>query len=154
MKVAFVADSHDNIHAIQRAVELFERVHVQAVIHAGDCIAPFALKPFINHSWDFYAVYGNNDGEREGLKHVGVDITDGPRTVRIGEIVFGIVHNRADWDNQPCDVLVFGHLHKCSYNKKGTLLEINPGELGGWLTGKSTAAIYDSEICDAEILEI
>jgi len=40
-----------------------------------------------------------------------------------------------------------------SVQKKGKTLVINPGEVCGYLTGKSTIAILDTTKCDARIIE-
>ena len=154
MKIALVADSHDNLNAIQRALDRFSEIKVAAVLHAGDFVAPFAVKPFMNPAWEFHGIYGNNDGERAGIASLGGSISDSPLVVGIGSVRVGLVHDRAEWDGQECDLLVFGHTHKCFYSAEGPCLEINPGELGGWLSGKSTAAIYDCETADAEFIAI
>jgi putative phosphoesterase len=52
------------------------------------------------------------------------------------------------------DVIIFGHTHKPAVQKEGKALLINPGETGGWLTGKSTAALLDLEKLEAEIIAL
>jgi len=154
MQIGIVADSHDNAHAVNRMLEIFKKIGVEVVIHAGDYIAPFTVKKFLGRRWRFYGVYGNNDGEREGIRNLTPNITDGPVILTFGDRTFGLVHRREDWNGEECDVLVFGHTHKCYYKKTDTGLEINPGELGGWLSGKSTAAVCNSETLDVEIIEV
>ncbi|RLB07482.1 MAG: YfcE family phosphodiesterase, partial [Deltaproteobacteria bacterium] len=48
MKIGLMADSHDHVPMIERACDLFNAEGVQMVIHAGDYIAPFSLRP-LNH---------------------------------------------------------------------------------------------------------
>ncbi|HDZ14270.1 MAG TPA: YfcE family phosphodiesterase, partial [Pricia sp.] len=36
MKIGIVADSHDNVPAIKKAVEYFNKSNISFVIHAGD----------------------------------------------------------------------------------------------------------------------
>ncbi len=45
MQIGLMADSHDHLPRIDRAVEVFNRRRVDFVIHGGDFIAPFALGP-------------------------------------------------------------------------------------------------------------
>ena len=67
MLVGVIADTHDNLPLVARAMELFRRRGVGAVLHAGDFVAPFALKPFVAADMPLTGVFGNNDGERDGL---------------------------------------------------------------------------------------
>lgn len=154
MHIGIIADSHDNVPAVHRMLEMFKRIKVDAVLHAGDYIAPFSVEKMIGKKWQFYGVFGNNDGEREGISQLTQDIEEGPRLIELGGKTFGLVHDRDDWNRDECDVLVFGHTHMCYYKKTDSLLEINPGELGGWVSGKSTAAVCNTENLDVEIIEV
>ena len=51
------------------------------------------------------------------------------------------------------DVVIYGHTHEIDVRKEGTLI-VNPGETGGWTTGRSTVAIVDLDSLEAEIREI
>ena len=42
------------------------------------------------------------------------------------------------------DVLVYGHTHEAKVVEGGQTLVINPGEICGYLTGKSTFAILNT----------
>ena len=42
------------------------------------------------------------------------------------------------------DVVIYGHTHQASVTEEGCTLVINPGEICGYLTGKSTFAILDT----------
>ena len=67
MKIGIIADTHDNLIKIRRAVEIFNSHSVDFVIHCGDFIAPFALNPFDDLRCEWVGVFGNNDGEKKGL---------------------------------------------------------------------------------------
>ncbi|HLD30045.1 MAG TPA: metallophosphoesterase family protein, partial [bacterium] len=45
--------------------------------------------------------------------------------------------------SQNYDLIIYGHTHKIDTRKEGKTLVINPGELGGWLTGRKTFVILD-----------
>ncbi|MFB6224697.1 MAG: metallophosphoesterase family protein, partial [Haloarcula sp.] len=62
MQVGIVSDTHDNVSLVEAAVETFEDIGCEAVVHCGDFVAPFSVTPF-DGNWSFYAVRGNNDGE-------------------------------------------------------------------------------------------
>ena len=51
------------------------------------------------------------------------------------------------------DIVVYGHTHQIDVQKEMSLL-LNPGETGGWMTGKSTVAIVDLETLAATIHEL
>jgi predicted phosphodiesterase len=39
--IGIISDSHDNMDAIRRAVEFFNKKEVKAVLHAGDLVSPY-----------------------------------------------------------------------------------------------------------------
>ncbi len=42
--VGVLSDSHDNMPAIERAVDFFNENNVDMVMHAGDIISPFTAR--------------------------------------------------------------------------------------------------------------
>ena len=52
--------------------------------------------------------------------------------------------------------MIIGHSHHVVPGERrgGSPVRLNPGECGGWLTGKSTVAILDTETLGVRILEI
>jgi putative phosphoesterase len=52
------------------------------------------------------------------------------------------------------DLLVYGHTHRPDIRRNGPLLIVNPGEVYGHLTGRSTVALVDTEKKAATIVEI
>ncbi|MEE9212757.1 MAG: metallophosphoesterase family protein, partial [Phycisphaeraceae bacterium] len=79
MKVGVISDTHDRLPPLRRAVALFERLKVGALFHAGDFVAPFAAKIIAPEvlSVPLHCIYGNNDGEREGLKAILPNLVEG-----------------------------------------------------------------------------
>ena len=51
------------------------------------------------------------------------------------------------------DIIVYGHTHEVDI-RKGRPSVINPGEAGGWLKGKSTIAILDTEVMEVELINL
>jgi hypothetical protein len=51
------------------------------------------------------------------------------------------------------DAIVYGHTHDVDV-RLGHPLVINPGEAGGWLTGKATMALLDLETMTVEIVSL
>lgn len=50
------------------------------------------------------------------------------------------------------DVVVYGHTHKAVIERVGKTLVVNPGELCGCLTNRSTYAVLNLESLEAELV--
>jgi hypothetical protein len=159
MKVGVISDTHDRLPTFARAVALFERLKVSAVFHAGDYVAPFAAKLIAPDklSVPLYCIYGNNDGERKGLKAVLPNLVDGPLRVELGGRTI-VMHHFIDWlkpaDVRGADVVISGHNHEPSIEHRDGQLLLNPGECCGWLTDRCTVAILDLADLSAQIVDV
>ena len=157
MLAAAVADSHDNVPVIERAVEVIRQRGAEVIFHAGDFVAPFAAKAWAEFGGPIRAVFGNNDGEREGLRKVIADLEDGPRLVEAGGRKVLLSHREGDMTPDllaQADVVVAGHTHRSEVGKRGGAVFVNPGEVGGWLTGRSTIALVDLGTLAVELVEL
>ena len=70
MRIGLIADTHDNLIQTDKAVDCFNQHRVDYVLHAGDFVAPFTVARFKNLRCEFSGVFGNNDGEKDGLVKV------------------------------------------------------------------------------------
>lgn len=148
--IGLLSDSHDNMVMIRRAVGLFNDLGCDLVIHAGDFVAPFAAAELRNLKCRVKAVFGNCDGEKAGLSRTfeGLgEIREAPLIFTHAGLRFLVTHLDGPLTGYratiPCDVAVFGHTHRALSEHRDGILVINPGEAGGWLYGKSTAALLD-----------
>lgn len=159
--IGILADSHDNLVLIRRAVGLFKDMGCDLVVHAGDFVAPFAAAELRNLDCPVQAVFGNCDGEKAGLvktfEGLG-EIREAPLTFSHGGLRFAVSHLDRPVPKYiatiPCDVLVFGHTHKPLTEQKDGVLLINPGETGGWLRGKSTVAVLNPATMAVDIIPL
>ncbi len=159
MKLGIISDTHDNVPMVKKAVEVFNKEDVDLVLHAGDYVSPFSIKPFFSLECDFLGVWGNNDGDKIALhKMAEGKIVNSPFIEDYGEKKILIGHYFETLDaiiaSQQFFLIVYGHTHKSDIRKEGRTLVVNPGECGGWVYGKSTVAIADLERQEAEIIEI
>ena len=159
--IGIMADSHDHIHSLKKAVELFNNTNCNLVIHAGDYIAPFAARMLESLQCPVKGVFGNCDGEKEGLKKAFQsfgEIKEAPYIFRYDGLHFLISHLdqpvRSYSATEAHDVIIFAHTHKPEIRKEKKTLIVNPGENGGWLYGKSTVALLDAKTMTAEIIYI
>ncbi len=162
MKVGIMSDSHDNVPNIRLAMNLFRDEGVGQIIHAGDLVAPFAVKAMANACAPIYAVYGNNDGEKAGIKaafegfgvivpQVGIIACDG--------VKFAVMHEPENLSHELVkrrlvQVAVYGHTHQKDVYEKDGVIIINPGEAGGWVSGHSTVAIFDTTTMQTRFVEL
>jgi hypothetical protein len=68
MLIGLLSDSHDNFPGLLEAVEIFKRRGVEMILHAGDVVAPGMCYAFEGWAGELFLVFGNNDGDRIGLK--------------------------------------------------------------------------------------
>lgn len=157
MKIGILSDTHDNLPKIEKAVRYFNKKKVDFVLHAGDFVAPFVISKLGVLSCEWRGVFGNNDGERVGLSAVSESkIQEGPLRIELQDKKITLVHdiNTINPITEEANLIIFGHTHKPEIRVQNNTLIINPGECGGWLTGKSTAAVVDLTNLSNQIFKI
>ncbi len=165
MLIGIISDTHDNISRTKVAIERLNREHVDLVLHAGDFIAPFMIEILKDLKSPMIGVFGNNDGDRNALirkcstySHLSLP----GYFARLEKEGFTIAlfhgHNRdllqSLIDGNNFDLIVTGHTHKADISKAGKTLVVNPGEVCGYLTGKSTFALVDTKKIQGSIIQI
>jgi putative phosphoesterase len=159
--IGILSDSHDNLTRVREAVRLFNDAGCDLVIHAGDFVAPFTVAELRNLRAPVKGVFGNCDGEKAGLAEAfeGLgEIREAPLRFSHAGLRFLVCHldRRLEGHlvSKSYDVVVFGHTHRpLTELRDGTLL-INPGEAGGWLSGRSTVALLDPATRTAQIIPL
>jgi putative phosphoesterase len=159
--IGILSDTHDNLTRVREAVRLFNDAGCDLVIHAGDFVAPFTVDELRNLRVPMRAVFGNCDGERDGLTRAfrGLgEIREAPFAFLHGGVRFAVVHLDRLVDRlvqvKTCEVVVFGHTHRPLVEVRDGVLIVNPGEAGGWLRGKSTVALLDPAAMTADIVTL
>ncbi len=161
MKLGVLADSHDHLDHLRRAVEACRDRGVTALVHAGDFVAPFSIPLLGEAGVPVFGVFGNNDGERVGLTsrfaEIGGQVWERPLEVEIQGRRLLILHEPFGLDGLVAagtwSAIVYGHTHQVDY-RPGPTVVLNPGEVCGWVTGRPTAAVLDLETGEAEILDL
>tara|TARA_B100000315_G_C14323192_1_gene471748 strand:+ start:148 stop:693 length:546 start_codon:yes stop_codon:yes gene_type:complete len=181
MIIGVVSDTHDNMPKIKEAVEVFNREGVNLVIHLGDYVSPFSLRPFDKLICPWMGIFGNNDGEKKGLKTFsGGRIKNPPLKIDIAplsptffEVRSGshkkkshgssqiknkrivAVHDLATFQrNTKCNVVLYGHSHIPEIRREKRYLMLNPGECGGWLSHKSSVALLNTVNLEPRIIHL
>ncbi len=126
MKIGIISDTHNKVANTQEAVARLQEEGISYLIHAGD-IGQDVLDYLDTLDITTIAVYGNTD--------VGLDVTNltkvrlhrQPYYFKISQTTFKLMH-QPYFLTPDSDVVIFGHLHKFSCEKAGSLF-INPGEV-------------------------
>lgn len=159
MLIGLIADSHDNLDALEYWVEYFNYRGADVLLHAGDVISPFCVSVLDDFENSVYVTFGNNDGDRDTLrkKAEGTDVNfkDGPVTLDLTESTVLMSHkpsNLPDEYSPEVDLIVHGHTHERRYAEDSSPPVVNPGEAGGWLSGTSSAVLVtaDSDRLDVD----
>jgi uncharacterized protein len=163
MKIGILSDTHDNLVNIRKAVEIFSKNGVEAVIHGGDFCSPFTLvefKPLADRGVKMQAVFGNNDGDKVLLTRRGGEFcsfTDGAAILTLGGRRICVLHypDLAEdlHTGGAFDLVIHGHDHKArvvgSVNKL-----LNPGTCSGYLAETATVALVDTDGLEVELVRL
>ena len=165
MLIGAISDTHDNLLQIEKAVKYLNEQNVDLVLHAGDYVAGFVIPKFKALNCKLIGVFGNNDGDHELLKKrfsetINCAIHDQFAQVALDGYRIALLHGtetellNAIIDSGYFNAVIHGHSHNKMIEKKGKTCAINPGELCGYLTGKSTLALLDTVKNEAKIIEL
>lgn len=162
--IGIISDSHDNLTAIRKAVEFFNKKQVKAVLHAGDIISPFTVRAFKELNPKLYFVFGNNDGDKVTLtrwfEEIGAVSCGDFGDLTIEGMHIALLHGtnealvKALAGSGDFDVVVRGHTHDPGVRMIDGTPVINPGECSGVLSGKVTVATLEIANLNVEITEL
>ncbi len=160
MKIGVISDTHDHLENLDKAIELLNTEEVELVIHCGDFISPFVIRRLYKLKPKVVGVFGNNDGDRGLLmkiaKDVNVELHNMPYDLELCGKRIHVLHGLGSPEytrrtvellakSGAYDIILYGHTHKIDLRKIGDCLVLNPGEVFGMLTGRSSVAILDIE---------
>jgi putative phosphoesterase len=159
-QIGIMSDSHDNMPAIRAAVELFNERQVDMVIHAGDLVAPFTAREIKKLNCPYKIILGNNDGEILGLYSIYEEnVFQPPHQFKVNDKKVLVLHDPILLNSlkkiKAFDIIIYGHDHNAAVTEspKGQVI-VNPGESGGWLTGRCTVGIWQLYDNKVELIEL
>lgn len=164
MKIAILSDIHDHLVNLNAALTRCRELKAEAIVCCGDLCSPFVAKA-LGDGTDVpvHIVFGNNDGDRFRIANVGRGLENLEFHGEYAELEFdgvGFSVNHFDTigrglaKGDAFDVVCFGHNHRQEIAVQGKTLIINPGEIYGGLTGRSTFVIYDTTERAATVIEV
>ncbi len=163
MKIGVLSDTHDNLANLGRAVDIFSKNGVEAILHCGDFCSPFTLpvfKPLAEKGVPMYAVFGNNDGDKALLIRRGEGswtFADGVRVLELGGRRIVMMHYPDVAEDLlragSFDLVIHGHDHRARVQGSGPKL-LNPGTCAGYLAARATVALVETAGLDVELVDL
>jgi len=164
MIVGLIADTHDCLPMIDKAVERLNRENVDLVLHAGDYIAGFSVQHFKPLKARLIGIFGNNDGDHELIqkkfKELGAELRGRFAEVIVDGLRIAMLHGQEEELLNSLisagghDFIVHGHTHEAKTYRKGKTLIVNPGEVCGYVSGKSTIATLNTKTREVKIIQL
>lgn len=159
--IGIISDTHDNVFAIKKAVDIFKKKNVELVLHLGDIIAPVTILYFKDLRTKF--LLGNCDGDVENIKkrineidgeflgifselelrNKKIALLHGQDTKKLNELILTNQYN----------YILHGHTHVKRNEKMGITRIINPGAFYPTVEEK-TIAILDIVNDKVEFIKI
>jgi putative phosphoesterase len=163
--VGLISDTHDNLPMVDRAIRKLNEENAELVLHAGDYVSPFTVLRLKELRARLIGVFGNNDGDHEFLKQIfskneRSEIRGSFAKVPLEGLKLVLLHGserellEALIESQSFDLVVHGHSHNAEVSRRGRTLVVNPGEVCGYLSGRSTIALFDTVALQARIIEL
>jgi hypothetical protein len=159
MRIGVISDTHNHLPNTRRIVELLNGARVERVVHTGDITQARTLRLLAGLTAPLYAVYGNNDLEREALelasRELDIHLVDPPLRVRWAGREIVVVHDPADLGDAllaEVDVAIHGHDHRHRSERRERALVFNPGECAGYMTGWNQVGVVDLVTLETRVL--
>lgn len=151
MKIAIIADSHDNLQNLDKCLKICKQEGVDKIICCGDVDNFDTLKHISsNFSGEIFLVKGNadtfNDEDAASLGNINYQGFIG--YAKLGQVNLGFCHKSGDIkkvkdksDNK-LDFIFYGHSHKPWLVKEAGTTLINPGNIAS-IYYQATFALLD-----------
>jgi len=163
MRIAIIADTHDQVANLRAAVKYCNAFNVHLLIHCGDLISPFMLDELAAFAGTVHLIYGNNVGDQHlisqacGIRFPGITHHGVLGAVEAGGIKIAFHHYpqvaRGIASQGIFDVVCCGHNHHYGVEQIGNTLLINPGDMLG-KDNQPSFAILDSSSRTVEKVEV
>ncbi|MBF0152316.1 MAG: metallophosphoesterase [Magnetococcales bacterium] len=161
MLIGLMSDSHDHIGHMHRACAVFQERRVALLIHAGDMVSPGALRSL--QMANVAAVFGNNDGEKQGLLQLFHErdwrLQGDFLEVTVDEKQMAVYHGTypplrdALIASGHYHYVVYGHTHQPENRRIGATLALNPGTAHGF-GARATVMLLNTLHDDVELIDL
>jgi len=161
MKIAIIADTHDNVASLKKAVNLIKKEEIKLIIHCGDIFLPDTLKEGLkSFQGKTYIIFSKADADFSGIPEKS--FKNLPRSkvweefgkAKLGGKNIAFCHfpeiARDLAKSQKYDLVFYGHTHKPWEEKIGKARLVKPGNIAG-LFYRATFAVYDTKTDKLEL---
>ena len=168
MKICILSDSHDNRELLKKAGEDAQKKGAQAIIHAGDVVAPSTLVVLIEYALPVHVICGNNTGDLTAMHRLSskpenkIQFYGHDATIELAGKKIFVVHYPHYAEGMALtgkwDIVCCGHSHDVSIktikNILGTeTVMLNPGTVGA-VSAKPTYILADLDSMTFEVIEL
>jgi putative phosphoesterase len=165
MKIAIIADVHENEFNLKLVLEKLKKLKVEEIICLGDMINPAMYKILSDFEIPTFSIWGNNDGEKVKILRFSLEensnLTMGEKIYDFLEIddrkIF-LTHfddiAEAMAKSGEYDAVFYGHNHMKDKRMIEKCLLLNPGELAAQKYDKASFAVYDTVANNAELYDL
>lgn len=163
MKIAILADLHDNLKNLELILEMFKEEKPDELIFCGDMCAPATLKELAKgFPGKIHLIFGNVDGdpylmEKRAQENDNLIIYGLKAELELDNKKIAVVHYPDFAEGLAStgkyDVVFYGHDHQKNQTQVGKTLLVNPGTAGGMFQ-YPTFAIYNTKNNQIEFKEI
>lgn len=151
MLIGLMSDTHNNRPGVRYALDIFDALGIEVVLHAGDLISAQILEELTDFS--LFLSFGNGDdpliiASKAGSVSEKI-VCDEMLDLRLaGKRIF-LIHGdyRTEQEKRiesgDYDYVIHGHTHRFRDERIGSTRVINPGALGGRYIGERSFATLD-----------
>lgn len=147
--LGIISDTHENVSAIKKAIDIFKAMECDMIIHCGDIISPGTVQFFKGLNIKF--VKGNCDGDVEML-NVKIQEINGEFFEDTYEFIYEgkkfIAYHGSDRtklkkmvESRQYDYVLTGHTHRKEDVRVNKTRVINPGALYPTIEEKTVAVL-------------
>lgn len=160
MKIAIIADSHDNLENIQKFFEIIQEKNIAMIFHCGDICNSNTIKKLTQTELKIHAVCGNND-EYEYLKsycsNTNINLIQDIGEMEIDGIKIAMTHYPKVCEYLASlgkyDIIFYGHTHRKKTDTINKTKIVNPGDLEGRFRNPSFV-IFDTVQNEIDFINI
>ncbi|MDH5657188.1 MAG: YfcE family phosphodiesterase, partial [Spirochaetia bacterium] len=124
MKICILSDSHDNRELLKKAGADAHKRGAEAIIHAGDVVAPSTLVVLVEYAVPVHVICGNNTGDLNAMYRLTakpenqINFYGHDATIELGGKKIFVVHYPHYAEGMALtgkwDIVCYGHSHDVS----------------------------------------
>ena len=161
MIIGIIADTHDHVPNIKKAVRLFKDAGAEKVVHAGDYCSPFTVEHF--DGLNLHGIFGNNDGDKYLLMRkfdeIGGKLHGEFYEFEEDRLKIAVYHGTYTGITESLeksgkyDFVISGHTHQQRLDTTESTTSINPGSAHGF-DNEAMAALLNTKTRKVDFKEL